>query len=114
VESDAANDRQHVSVPIKFLGEDEALVAYANLFSIQNPGRGTEFILTAAQIVPPILLGTPEEQREQMEERGYVAARVLARLALTPDQLRSLGRLINETVEKLDRVAVPPKQESDD
>jgi hypothetical protein len=101
-----------VRIPIKFFGEDETVVVYANLFSVQNPGRGDGFVLTAAQIVPPILLGSPDEQREQIEERGYVSARVVSRVALTPDQLRSLGALINATVAQLDQSAAP--SENDD
>lgn len=102
---DALNTSQpsRVSVPIRFLGEDETPIQYANAFSLQNPGSGPEFVLTASQIVPPILLGTPEEQRQQIIERGYVSGRVVARLLLTPEHLRELVQLATATLDQFER-----------
>lgn len=46
-----------VTVPIRFLGEEEAPIVYVNAFSLQNPGTGTEFVLTASQNRPSDPLG---------------------------------------------------------
>lgn len=104
--SDTTDDQQLLSIPIRFIGEDETLVIYANSFSLQNPPSGQEFVLTSAQLIPPVLLGAPNEQREQMLARGYVSARVVSRMLLNRSSLRELGQLIQTTLEQLDQQEV--------
>lgn len=81
-----------ISWPAKYVGEDEAPVSLANHFIIQYH-QGL-FILSLAQGIPPILLGTPEEQQEQAREIEFVPIRIISRVALTEERVHALMGLL--------------------
>jgi hypothetical protein len=68
----------------------------ANQFALQLDGE--QAFLTAGLVTPPILLGSPEEQREQAERLSYVQVRVVARLGMTKNRLVELRQLIDRMV----------------
>lgn len=76
------------SVPLAIIGGDETPMLYANHFVIQN--QQNEFILTAGQIAPPMLMGTDEEKAEQLEQVDYVPVKVVARIVVTETRLKEL------------------------
>jgi len=58
---------------------------YATNMVIQHT-KG-EFTISFFEIRAPIVLGTPEEQAEQLEKGDKVEARCVARIVVTPDRL---------------------------
>lgn len=52
--------------------------------------------------MPPLFLGTPEEQRDQAKEMDHASARAVTRLALTPGHLRDLAALLAQTAARLE------------
>jgi hypothetical protein len=68
------------------------------VIQLNPPG---EFILTFAQISPPMLVGTPEEQREQAEKLDAVHAAVVARLSLNEFRVEQLIRLLQGHLERV-------------
>ncbi len=85
-----------IRVPITYIGLDDMPVLFANNFVVQH--EQTEFILTAGQLVPPVLLGTTEERLEQAKQLGYVGVRVVARLALTRDRVTELIQVLQDNL----------------
>ena len=75
-------------IPIVFVGADEVPILFVNQMVIQHVQN--EFILTLAQIQPPILLGSPEERQSQVEKITHVSAQVVARIGLTRARLAEL------------------------
>lgn len=98
------------SKPLVYVGLDEVPILYSNNMVIQLNPPG-EFILTFAQISPPMLLGTVEEQREQAERLEAVYARVVARLSMNRFRVEQLIRLLQGHLERLQTLASEPELE---
>jgi hypothetical protein len=87
-------------LPIVRVGVEDVPVYFANNFVVQH--QQDEFFLTVGQFQPPILLGTAEERRKQLEELGYVPVKVVARLGLTRQRLVELIEVLQENLRKHD------------
>jgi hypothetical protein len=59
-----------------------------------------EFILTFCQYSPPLTLGPPEAQVEQMKSMPYVPVKVVSRVALTPQRLQELMAILQDNFSK--------------
>lgn len=76
-----AEERQNREIPLVWVGLNELPVLFTNQFLIQH--WEDAFVITAGQLVPPPVTGTPEEQAEDVEEISYVPVKPVARLGLT-------------------------------
>jgi len=90
-----------VLVPIVYVGAEDVPILLANQFIIQH--EQSEFILTLGQMTPPILLGTPEERREQAQKLAYIPVKIVARIAFTRDRLVELIQMLEEHLRKFDK-----------
>ena len=88
-------------VPIVVTGLEDEPILFANQFYIQH--HQTEFILTFCQIQPPLLVGTPEQVRQQAEHVTSVAARAVARIGLTSQRMTELVRVLQENLQKYEQ-----------
>jgi flagellar motor switch/type III secretory pathway protein FliN len=93
--------REPLKIPIVLVGGEDVPILYANQFVIQV--QQEEFFLTVAQLTPPILLGTEEEQREQARQIEHIPVKVVARLAFTRTRLEELVQLLQGHLERHDR-----------
>jgi len=75
--------QEQVEVRLVWTGVDEQPVVAANQFVISHNPTSGETILIIGHVAPPVLTGTPEEQREQAKAIQSVPVRAIARLALT-------------------------------
>jgi hypothetical protein len=66
-------------IPAVWVGVDEMTVGLATTFTVQF--QDDAWFLTFGSLVPPLLLGSPEEQQRQLEQIDFVP--------ITP--LRELG-----------------------
>ncbi len=87
-----------VEVPLVLSGVDEMPVLLANHFLLQE--YEGEFILTVGQLVPPPLLGTEAERREQAKQLTFVNVRVVARLGFTRKRLAEIVALLQDSLEQ--------------
>ena len=55
-------------------------------------------LLTAGQLTPPMLVGTPDERREQAEMIQFLPIQTVARLGFTPGRLRELIGVLEATL----------------
>jgi hypothetical protein len=60
-------------------------------------GQQGEVILTFGQVTLPVLLGDPEQQRQQASEIPSVPIKPVARVALTRAGLEDLIRILDQT-----------------
>lgn len=98
-----------IEIPVVLSGADETAVLFANHFLIQ--AHQDEFVLTVGQLVPPPLLGTDEERREQAKLISAVSVKVVARLGFTRRRLGEITSLLQDALARYDEIA---KQERHD
>ena len=76
-------DEDGIVVPVEWVGVHEASMEPANQFAMSpNPLSG-EVILVIGHLAPPLLIGSPEERREQAQAIETVKIRALARYSMT-------------------------------
>jgi len=85
---------------------EPGVAAFANNLLAVSDG-GTTY-LTFCQIAPPILMGTEEERREQLQSLGSLKAQAVARIVVPVD---TLAKMIGVLQKQIDRVG---KKGSDD
>src|SRR5690349_16522991 len=86
------------SVPIKWHVPEDITPRYATNFVVQFTGH--EFVLSFFETRPPIVLGSPEEQREQLENLGSVRANCVAQIVVSPTRMIELVKLLNQQLER--------------
>lgn len=96
-----ADENLRRDVPLTWIGAEDFPLLFANQFVVQIH-EGT-FFLTVGQMVPPALVGTPEERAEQLEQIAYVPVKPIARLTLTPDDARRLSSALNANLDQLEQ-----------
>ncbi len=93
-------DEEPIEIPVVYIGVEDVPILFANSFVVQH--QQNEFIITVGQIQPPLLLGSPEEVREQAKRTAYVPVKVVARLALTRGRLLELLEVLTENLRRYD------------
>ena len=93
-------EQDAITLPVTYLGLEDVPILFANQFVIQH--EKNEFILTVGQLQPPILLGSPEERKEQAKKLTYVPIRVVARFGLTRQRLVELVEALQNNLRKYD------------
>jgi hypothetical protein len=88
-----AENNEAVSVPLFIEGAEDVPILFANLMLAQH--QQNEFILTFCQYAPPPILGSAEDQIEQVRNMPYVPVKVVARIGLTPDRLAELMQVLD-------------------
>ena len=89
---------QERRLPIVREGIEDVPILFANDFVVQF--LDTEFILTVGQLQPPVVIGSAEERREQLDKAGYVSVQVIARLGLTEQRMGQLVEVLNQHWER--------------
>jgi flagellar motor switch/type III secretory pathway protein FliN len=89
-----------LAIPVLFIGVEDVPILFVNQFVISF--QQEEFILSAGQLAPPILIGSEEEKREQAKQLSYVPIKVVARLGMTAARLSELVSLLQNQLRKYD------------
>ena len=96
--TDDPEQLDRLAVRIAWVGVEDVPIVFANQIIGQVDDKG-EAIITFGQATPPVLLGTPEEQREQAGNIQFVQVRPVARLNLSRARLEELATVIQKTLE---------------
>jgi len=94
-------ESEGIQVPLVWVGAEDVPILYANTFISQFDQSGG-FIVTAGQMNPPALIGTPDEMRAQAEQVTFVPVRVAARLALTQSKMLELVQVLQLNLEQFE------------
>jgi hypothetical protein len=86
-----------------WVGVDDAPILFVNQMLGQVDDHG-EIILTFGQAAPPVTLGTPEQQAEQMQAAPFVQVRPVSRLSLPKTRAEELVRVLQKTLENHQRM----------
>jgi len=82
----AAEDAEPFVLPVVWVDNEENRSSYANQFLLQAV-IAEEFRVSIGQVAPPAVIGTPEEQREQLERVPFAPVRTIVRVSLTRQRL---------------------------
>lgn len=93
-----------VPIPLAWIGAEDLPVLFVNQFVGQVEAEQGVFFLNIGQALPPALLGTPEEQAEQLEQIAYVPVKPVARLALTRERLEYLIAILQTNLDQHDEI----------
>ncbi len=86
---------------------------YATNFIVQHTQN--EFILSFFEVLPPLLLGSPEEVEAQADQIETIDAHCVARVILTPDRLEQLLRVLQINLQAYrDHYAVEENSDGND
>jgi hypothetical protein len=97
-------ERYERAIPTTWIGAEELPVLFVNSFVGQIHPQEGAFYLTIGQTVPPALVGTPQEQAEQLEQIAYVPVKPVARLALTRSRMEELVTILQMNLENYDQI----------
>ena len=84
--------------PLEWHVPDDLASHYATNFVVQH--TDAEFILSFFEIVPPIVVGSEEERRAQIEKIPSVRADCVARIIVSPQRLPDFLKAIQTNLEK--------------
>lgn len=101
--------RREIQIPVLWSGAEDVPLVLVNQV-LGQVGQQGEVILTFGQITPPLLMGTPEQQAEQVSEIPFVSVKPVARLALTKAGLDDLVRVLQETQKNYERAQRQTRQ----
>ena len=87
-----------ITVPMAWAGVDAIDTRTANEFLITPDPHDDLMYLTVGFVSAPVLMGTEEEQLQQLRDIKFVTVRPLGRYALTRQRARQLADLLNESL----------------
>jgi hypothetical protein len=96
-----STEQEPTRIPFVYVGAEDIPIEFANTFVIQH--ENNEFVLTIGQYAPPMLLGTPDERREQAKKVTFVPIKVVGRFGFTRDRLVALIKALQENLNTYDQ-----------
>lgn len=99
-------------MPIVWVGAEDLPVSFVNHF-VGQVHEG-EVFLTFGVLVPPALMGDPEEVKTQVQLLDVVPIRSVARLSTTPQRIREFRTILDKVLLMLDQQAQQDRTEGDD
>jgi hypothetical protein len=97
------DDVERLELRIVWTGAEDVPLLFANSFVVQFDVDLGAHILTVGQLVPPALVGTPEEMREQAGQLDFVTVKTIARMAFTPARMAELIGALQANVDQMER-----------
>ena len=90
-----------IEIPLVLTGQSEVPILFSNWAIVQHQNQ--EFVITFGQFTPPIITGTPEEQRRQAESTPALPVKVIARVGMTTQRMTELVRSLQENLQNYER-----------
>ena len=85
-------------VPVEWHYPEELLSRYATNMIVQHSDH--EFVIQFFEVLPPLVLGTPEEQKVQLGGIKSVRAECVARVIVAPERMPEFVRVLQDNLEK--------------
>jgi hypothetical protein len=99
---DPANPPELVSIPVAWIGLEDASIVFANQILAQLDDK-LDVILSFGQATPPVLTGSDDQQRALLANIPFVQVRPAARLSLSRARVEELISILQQTLDKQDR-----------
>ncbi len=101
----AHQEPEGIQFPVVWVGVEETPIQFTNLFISQFDQDMETFIITFGQLSPPVLIGTPDEIREQAEQITYVSVRPVARISLSRLRMKELIAALSANADQLEQAS---------
>lgn len=85
-------------IPFLVTGAEEVPIIFSNFMLVQH--ENNEFILTFGQYSPPLTVGTPADQIEQMKKVSHIPVKTVSRIGMTPDRMVAVIEALQANYEK--------------
>lgn len=97
--------KEQVAIPVLWEGLDSAEIKFVNQMIAQlgPPGHEGEFLLTLGQLHPPVLMGSPDENKDKLESLPFVSVGVVAKVAIPVERVRQLRDLLTNMLDTYER-----------
>ncbi len=100
-----AEKDQGIPIPIEWCYPDNLLSVYATTMIVQHTEH--EFILSFFEARPPIILGSPEEQKEQALRLVSVKADCVARVIVSIARMPNFVQILQDNLKKYEEKSNP-------
>ena len=87
-----------IKIPIEYSYHRDFMSRYANNVVIQH--TEDEFIISFFEVLPPLLLGSPESQAAQAAELESVKADCVARIIVPEKMMPNIIKVLQENLDK--------------
>jgi|APFre7841882630_1041343.scaffolds.fasta_scaffold197068_2 hypothetical protein len=87
---------RQVALPLEHHWAENAVTRFASEFSIQI-GQGVCY-LSFYEVIPPLLVGSPEEIQAKVASMGSIRAEGIVRVVVTAEKLQEILNAIQSTV----------------
>jgi len=88
---------EQVAVPIQWHVPEDLTCQYATNLVVQHTEH--EFVISFFRTAPPLIVGTPEETRAQLEQIGYVRADCVARIVVAASRMPDFVQVLQGSLE---------------
>ncbi len=92
-----------VNLRISWTDNDNLLFTWANQFIVQ-PAGANEILISLGQVHPPLVIGSAEEQQEQLRKLTTVDCKVVSRVSVSLESARQLLTVLQTTLDGLERI----------
>lgn len=87
-----------IALPMEWRVPDNLESKFATHLTIQNSDQ--EFIINFFEAHPPVITGTEEQKKAQLEELSSIEATCVARIVVTPQRMRDFLDTMEKNFEK--------------
>jgi hypothetical protein len=94
---------ERLSAQLAWIGVEDVPIVFVNQVIAQIDERG-EIIIAFGQATPPVILGSPEEQRQQIANVPFVQVRPVSRITLSRSRLEEVVDVLQKTLDNQARV----------
>jgi hypothetical protein len=94
----ADQNTSRILLPIEWHVPDDLVTRYANNLLVQHTEH--EFIVSFFEMLPPLAVGSPEEQAAQLQAIGAVRAECVARVVVSADRMASFVEALRGSYER--------------
>jgi len=88
-----ANPVREKKIPIEWHVPEDITSQYANNIVVQH--TNSEFFVSFFETLPPLIIGSPEDTRAQIDEVKEVQAKCLARIVIAPNKMKDFIQALN-------------------
>lgn len=85
-------------VPVEWHISEDVVPRYATNMVVQHSEH--EFLLSFFEIWPPMILGPPDEQKDQLEQIDSVRAQCVSRVVLSAGKMPEVIRVLQANYQK--------------
>ncbi len=83
-------------MPINWFVSERIETRYANNVVIQHSKN--EFVISFFEILPPLLLGSPQEVQAQLQQMRTIHAECVARIVMSPESAQNFARALQQNL----------------